>query len=214
MSLEANIRNHAPQIVMVASSIIAIAKYGPVAWKVFMSLIRLTSALEAIALLPKRVDALAAQFERNGGSSLRDAVDRTNASVKSFGEALEELNIRGRTRWRMDYGVPGWEADDRGRWISANTKLCDMFEVSEEDLTGMNWKNIVYHQDADKLFAAWERVVRESSHLNTSARCLTSCGDLVHIRFKAHAMKINGRVVGWIGTAAPESDADSNSGIR
>ncbi len=189
---------------MAVSAIIATAKYGPVAWKVVTRMVKFISALEALTLLPERVDLLAAQFERNGGSSLRDAVDKTNHSLKQFSDSLEELNLRGRTRWRMDYSVPSWEADAQGRWITANLRLCEMLDVGEEDLTGMNWKNVIHFLDADRVYAAWNRVVLESSHFNISARCVMSCGTMIHVRFKAHAMKLGGRTVGWIGTADVE----------
>jgi PAS domain S-box-containing protein len=209
MSIETTVKQYAPQIAMTVSTIFAITKYGPVIWKATGQMIRLISALEAIALLPARVEALSAQFQRNGGSSLRDAVDNSQLLLKQFGESLEELRVRNHTHWRMDYSASSWEADSQGRWVAANMKLCEMLEVSEEDLIGMNWKNLIYFQDADRTFATWSRVVLEHSHLNISARCHIPSRGSVMIRFKAQAMKVNGRVVGWIGTAESEATEET-----
>jgi len=193
-----------PTVFVAGSVVIAAIKYAPAAWRVVKQMYALARALEAVALLPERVDALIKEVKPNGGSSLRDAIDRTSHDIARLSYSVAELALRGQTRWRMTAGAAGWEADPNGRFARANMELCEMLGVGEIEIVGTNWKNFVHTEDAMRTYSEWDRVVREVSDFNMSTRLVGSDGMTIPVRLKAHAMMLEGSPIGWIGTAERE----------
>jgi PAS domain S-box-containing protein len=193
-----------PTVFIAGSVVIAAVKYAPMAWRVVKQMYALARALEAVALLPERVDSLIKEVKPNGGSSLRDAIDSTARDISRLAYSIDELALRERTRWRMSTGAAGWESDHLGRFLRVNMEMCELLDCGEEDLTGTNWKNSVHSDDAQRVFSEWGRIINEGSDLSMSARLVDSNGITIPVRLKAHAMILGGRPIGWIGTAERE----------
>mgnify|MGYP003649615572 CR=1 FL=1 len=158
-------------------------------------------AIERLSALPDRFDALLKEVKPNGGSSLRDAVDRTSRKVDEVSESLVRIGVRSQTRWKMASGIAGWESDANGKCTAANSDLCELLKMGEGEILGSNWKNFIHPEDSERVFREWARIVSEGSDFNLLARYIASDGRIIPVRMKAHAMMSGDRVLGWIGVA-------------
>ena len=190
-----------PSIFIAGSAVILAVKYMPVAWRVVKQMYALLKGLEAVSAIPDQVSALMREVKPNGGSSLRDAIDRTAGKVDQLSVAVDELAATHQVRWRMAYGEPSWHSDDHGRCTAANNLLCDLLEYSESEFVGSNWKNLIHPEDQQHVFSEWNRIVAEGAQFSLNTRYVTRSGAVVHVRLKAVPIIVKGGVVGWIGTA-------------
>lgn len=67
----------------------ALYKAGPDAWRFVKAAARAPLTIDELAKAPARLDRLEAQFSNNGGSTLRDAVDRIEARLDAHLAAHE-----------------------------------------------------------------------------------------------------------------------------
>lgn len=65
----------------------ALYKAGPDAWRFVKAAARAPYTIEELAKAPARLDRLEAQFSNNGGSTLRDAVDRIESRLDAHLDA-------------------------------------------------------------------------------------------------------------------------------
>jgi PAS domain S-box-containing protein len=198
---EKAVREHFPQLATAVSIAIAAVKYGPVAWRALKHMVRFLRSLDAIAGLPVQVSQLMQEVRPNGGASLRDAIDNTARCVNVLSDSVEALALRHQTRWTMAYGMPSWESDQNGRCIRANLELCELLGASEDEITGTNWKNCIHPDDAHRVFSEWGRIVAEAADCNLTCRYVSSSGEVIPVRLKAHVMTRGDKAIGWIGTA-------------
>lgn len=190
-----------PSIFIAGSAVILAIKYMPVAWKVVKQMYALLKGLEAVSAIPEQVNALMREVKPNGGSSLRDAIDRTSTKVDQLSVAVDELAATHQVRWRMAYGEPSWHSDESGRCTAANNLLCDLLEYSEPEFVGNNWKNLIHPDDQPHVFSEWNRIVAEGATFGLNSRYVTRSGEVIPVRMKAVPIIARGSVVGWIGTA-------------
>lgn len=186
-----------PLLATTISAVIVVVKYTPSAWKAGKQMYQLVKALEAIAMLPAKVDALSAQVLPNGGSSLRDAVDR-------IGRRVDEIEVTQRTKWLMDPHVASFRNDSQGNCIAANLKLCQLFGATESEITGMNWRNFVHPSDLERMTREWMDAVKMGSDFTMRAKYQDSDGKPMPSICTAKAIRVNGQIVGWIGMVEPE----------
>lgn len=186
-----------PLLATTASAVIVVVKYAPLAWKAGRQMYQLVKALEAIAMLPAKVDALSAQVLPNGGSSMRDAIDR-------IGKRVDEMDVLNRTKWHMDPHIASFRNDANGNCIAANLKLCQLFGAPETEITGMNWRNFVHPSDLERMTREWMEAVKMGSDFTMRARYQDSIGTPMPSLCTAKAIKVNGQIVGWIGMVEPE----------
>ena len=187
-----------PLLATTASAVIVVVKYAPSAWKVGKKMLELIQALEAIALLPEKVDKLSMQVLPNGGSSLRDAVDR-------IGRRVDEMEVMNRTKWHMDPHIASFRNDVRGNCIAANLKLCQLLGVNESELTGMNWRNSIHPSDIDRMTKEWTEAVKMGSDFTMRVKYQDDHGTPIPSLCTAKAVRVNGDTVGWIGIVEPEA---------
>lgn len=188
--------------VVVVSAVIAAAKGAPALWRYAKMLYSVAKTIERLSMLPDQIDKLAKEVRPNGGSSLRDAIDRTALTLANVQHSVDNLALRHHTRWQMAYGVPSWESGPDGKYIAVNHQLCELVKRGRDEIIGSNWKNMIHSDDAQRIFSEWNRVVSEGSDFDAPARYVTSEGEVVPVRLKAQAMHMGGSIVGWIGVVS------------
>jgi len=200
----AHLKDAHPTVYLFAATAVLVAtKIAPAVWRYARMVYQIAKAIERLNALPDRFDALLKEVKPNGGSSLRDAIDRTARKIDELGDSIVRIDVRHQTRWKMAAGVAGWESDSNGRCTAANSELCELLKMGEGEILGSNWKNFIHPDDANRVFSEWARVVSEGADFNLTARYIASDGATVPVRLKAHSMASNGRVLGWIGVAEP-----------
>lgn len=199
--MESLVKEKFPSIFIAGSAVILAIKYMPVAWKVAKQMYALLKGLEAVSAIPDQVNALMKEVRPNGGSSLRDAIDRTAAKMDKLSLSVDELSATHYVRWKMAYGEASWHSDAAGKCTAANHLMCDMVDANETELIGNNWKNFIHPDDQSRVFSEWGRVVLEGAQFNILTRYQTNSGVDIPVRLKANPIICHDKVVGWIGTA-------------
>lgn len=116
-------------------------------------------------------------------------------------DAIDSLAERHMTRWKLAYGTASWESDEKGRCVAANTDLCTLVDMDEDDILGYNWKNFIHQDDQERVFREWKRTVEDGSDFRLDCRYVRPDKTVIPVLLTARAMRRNGRVFGWIGKA-------------
>lgn len=135
-----------------------------------------TEMIESFQGLRDSMTAIQKQVSSNGGGSLLDAVNRTEASVTEQRSDIASLkasaaSIEVIVRSQSDLATEGmFECDAHGHFTFVNLALARMLGVGRNDLLDLRWKNYIEAGSAD----TFERQVRISltEHRMLSARVL------------------------------------------
>lgn len=110
-------------------------------------------AVKKITSMYEKVEGLVAQFERNGGSSFRDSIDRIERTV-----TLQD------SRQRILLGLVPYsvtETDDKGKLIFCNRVFLQWTGRLEDEVQGDGWVNVVHPDDRERLRREWDEAVVE-----------------------------------------------------
>lgn len=111
------------------------------------------SLFKKITVMYDKVDKLMVQFERNGGTSFRDAIDRIEKTV-----TLQD------SRQRILLGLVPYavvETDNQGKLIFANRVYMQWTGRIEDEVQGDGWINVVHPDDRDRVKREWSEAVAE-----------------------------------------------------
>lgn len=143
--------------------------------------------------LNDKLDILIKEFKPNGGSSLKDQINRLeNAMSLSEAQRLLLLN-------NVNNGV--WASDVNGNCIWANEPLIKSVQGTVDDFVGTNWENIIYPPDRQKVSDEWMRAIRQKRDFNLHYR-LYKLHDNTPVEvhgIATPARNFDGKVTGWNG---------------
>lgn len=112
------------------------------------------SALKKVSEMYEKVEKMTAQFERNGGSSMRDSVDRIERSIT-------QLDSRQRILLSLvPYAVV--ETDANGKVIFTNRIYQVWVGRPEDEVLGDGWVNCIHPSDRERVKHEWSEAVQES----------------------------------------------------
>jgi PAS domain S-box-containing protein len=143
---------------------------------------------EAVAKLEK----IGSEFSNNGGSSLRDAIDRI--------EGVTVMNT-GRI-WAMmaDDSSARWEADVKGECIYMNRTGMKWAGRSFAELRGRGWVNVIDPLDRARVVKEWFDAVRDGRSFESHYSWLDINNDPIPVSAVSHPLRdAKGVVTGWIG---------------
>lgn len=152
---------------------------------------RKLSALEAS--LGGKLDEIIKELKPNGGSSIKDQLNRLETSV-SISEAQRMLLLDSVTS-----GV--WTTDEKGRCTWVNESLRKATGASLSDFIGTNWENVVHHDDREFVLKEWERAITQKRDFNLYYRLLNLITEKevpVH-GVATPAYNFTKEVIGWNG---------------
>lgn len=145
--------------------------------------------LSKIIALSVTINRIAEEFNPNGGSSLKDAITRIELGI-SFSNSMEN------TLATM-LGIAMWRSDKDGKYIWASSKLCEIYDLNQDDMNGTGWINGVAEEDREQVVESWELAVKEKRRYENSYT-LTS-GVKVHAS-GSRVLDVRGNLLGYIGT--------------
>jgi PAS domain S-box-containing protein len=96
---------------------------------------------------------MAEQFRNNGGSSLRDAIDRIENGI-----ALSNQRIRAVCAY-MDLAI--FEADTTGAYVFVSKDWSAMTGLGQDEARGDGWVNGVQAEQRDSVMSAWKKSISE-----------------------------------------------------
>ena len=139
------------------------------------------------------------EVKPNSGSSLKDAVNRTERLVEELHAELR--HVRTSTELANDAsGALLWRADALGRviWVSRAIKE-QMGHVDDSDYFGWGWLNMVHPDDRDQVRERWEQSVRDACDAQDEYRVVTRTGSVIHVKSHARPVFVAAKLNGWQG---------------
>ena len=160
-------------------------------WADVVAFVSIVGAVWRIgAKVVKRIEKVAAQFSPNGGSTLRDAIDRVEQSVV-FSEK--------RSRILYDSGDVnrGWfEATKSGSCTHVSNSWCRMHSAQRDEALGYGWLNQVSESSRESFVDAWHHATTDNRSFDTEY--VSASGRSFHL----HAERVTssrGELLGFIG---------------
>ncbi len=134
-----------------------------------------------------------AEFKPNGGSTLRDAVNRIENSL-----ALQDATQMAMLRYD-DRGI--FHTDAGGNQTLANVSYYHILGRSPEEVQGTGWISYVHPQDRAKVQKEWDSAFREAREFKFRYRFLTPAGVPFWVQVEASVLKDarTGKTIGAIG---------------
>lgn len=184
-----------------APSLLRVGKWMSSTWG---KTIMFFNAGAQLARLQATQDAILSELRPNGGSSLRDAIDRTQADVARAIRIAQGVDAR--TQFMLDNEqTPAFENDGAGHAIWMNRSMLSMVDRPIEEMIGSGWFNAVYAPDRKRVREAWEAAVSEARIFEDTYRFVTRKGRITECNVIAKPVIREGHVVGWVGRAVPKN---------
>lgn len=182
-----NWATHLGQLASVAAAVAGVYRY------VLLPIIRLT---RKISTMYDKVEVLVAQFERNGGSSVRDALDRIEASM-----VVQD------SRQKILLGLAPFavvETDGEGHVVFVNRTYRMWTGLSDYEVLGEGWINAVDPPDRVRVKRDWADAVGEGRVYEGRFKMLDGRGGRYDVFARAYPMidPSNGHTIpapgGWL----------------
>ena len=158
---------------------------------------RLESQVQALAsavqVLSQQCESISAQLRNNGGSSVKDALDRIEAR-QSIAEQRQRIQL-------SDSQVGILETDADGRCIWVNRAFCMLTERLPEELLGYGWRNVIAPDERERILREFDNSTKEQRGFERYYHIQTTAGD--RVRIFARTQKLvdgRGHVAGWVKT--------------
>ena len=174
---------------------IVIAIFTLISGIVLRGYYRLTSIVKTVEKLntvPQTVDTIKKELFANGGSSLRDAINRIEKhQCVEFAKTKLLLN---------DSDHMYFETDEEGMCVDANENYLKMLGIEQKDCLGNSWKQCIHPKDKEAVLAEWELCVKDKTPFDCKYRFLNKKDEAIPAHVRAMVIKsIDGKIVGWLG---------------
>lgn len=140
---------------------------------------------DLITSLANTVNKLVLELKPNGGSSLRDAINRIEKDVK-------QVKFVNQTHFDYLIQVPMFSTDGNGQYVWVNRACCEFYDKHPADLMGTAWE--VYIEQSERLIVReeWIRAVAEERAFDMIYHIAGENGGLRKVRCRAYGSKSTG----------------------
>ena len=177
-------------ILLIASTITALAVIGGALWRWVLGPVG-----RGVRELRSILGFIEAELRPNGGSSIRDAVNRVELGIEAANNKIDLVTQRQLQRYNLE-STGLWETDRRGRFTFVNPAMARMAGVAPDDLLGMGWKTQVHPRDRAEVSASWQSAVQDERDF----AFVFAFGNDRKVQVTGRRMRgARGDVTGWIG---------------
>lgn len=150
-----------------------------------------------LALQDERLRAIHGELRPNGGTSLRDAVDRM---------AVEMARVRGvQTKLLNDSSIASFQCDPVGECTDVNDAYLKLVGRDRDEVLGSNWLNCIDLENRDLVKQVWEDSIYNRRIFELRYRYVQPGGRRILALVRAEpVMDGRQRVVMWLGSVHPE----------
>lgn len=124
----------------------------------------------------KELSDIKKELTPNGGTSIKDTVNKLAVSMDKVVTSVESLSVQG-TRMELrqqnvlnSVTVPTFETDKNGECIFANKAYLELIGRSMEEIRGPSWVNMIHPDDRTKVKSEWESAVLEKRNFELTYR--------------------------------------------
>ncbi len=157
-----NIAAHADDIAKIVAALITVGGAAFAVWKWILpglkSVKRSFVQMEKIADI---ADAVIGEFRANGGSSLRDSVNRIENGLEAVRIDATRMDAR---QWALVASLrdPIFETDGNGNCVRANWAYLNLTGRQLTEVLGCGWEVIIAPEDRAKVFSEWEASIKKA----------------------------------------------------
>jgi PAS domain S-box-containing protein len=146
---------------------------------------------ENVKLLDTKLDGLIEQFKPNGGTTIKDSLNRielkqaSNENITSF--LINSLD------------VPMFKTDNSGLFIWVSKAYADIYNSDHDELMEWGWLTAIHIEDVDRVRTRWKHSIEEKRVFEDNYRVVDSTGKVTSVRSRAAPTFFNNKIAGWIG---------------
>lgn len=141
----------------------------------------------------KNLTEVKQQVTKNGGSSLLDAVNRTENTVLKLAannEALMQISSKAM-----------FKTDEFGNCVWVNGAYSQYTGKSLEELKGHGWGTVIAREDKDKVISEWNLAVQDTRRFDLEFSVVNKVSLKKHkVKCKAYPLIIKGTLHGYLGS--------------
>jgi len=168
----------------------SLGKYLKKKWKKMFGLDALKTNIDTLS---DQMSFLVSEMHPNGGTSIRDALDRIEDQISLTSE-------RSRGRW-LDAPEMLFETDDEGEYIWVNRTYTRGVQRSLVELLGSGWVNVIAIEDRETVVASWYKAVKEDREFDMEFNFRTPDGVSFPIHCRSYKMTDRfGEPIGYLGS--------------
>lgn len=141
------------------------------------------------------------QLRMNGGSSMHDAVRRTERMVVALTREVRYLRV-GHDLFTESVSFPAFRTDVKGHTVWVNRVLKLLAGITDDaDAMGLGWLSMVHSGDRDRVRANWLKAIEEQREYSDQYRIVTRPhSKIITIVSTAKPIRTDEGIMGWSGT--------------
>ncbi len=153
-----------------------------------------------------KLDIVLKEVLPNGGSSLRDSINRVESNIKNLDSKINDINNKvdsledtHRISLNMQQ-IAFWISGKNGECTYASPAMCKLVKRVESEMLGNGWVSCISHEDTKRISEAWENSVDENRTFD-EVYTFQSGNSSVKVQGVAFHKKDNeGKYIGSYGT--------------
>jgi len=139
-----------------------------------------------------KIDLIFEEMIPNGGTSIKDKVDKINSKIDYLGERQRAL--------LSDSDLAHCEMDSEGKCTWINRAYTRLVERIPSEILGHGWHNCIAQKEREHVLKAWFDSVEEDRELSINFNFETPNGDLKPVRGISYKMATpEGETIGFVG---------------
>lgn len=147
----------------------------------------LTVVYAKISNAIKIVDSISKEFKPNGGSSIKDILNRTEKKICNIDDRLDKIEFMTQLYWdRID--TPIFICDNNGKYVWANKAYLTLVESPLSQLVGTGWELTINKHEREMICDEWYKACNELRPCVIKYSVLTNSDKLIYVKCESHPL--------------------------
>ena len=166
-------------------------------WKTFWR--GVLDGLRSIPELKADVKGICYYVTPNGGGSLMDSVQRTEAAISTLAEQVDLMAQTMRAENDSDDAIGRFYCNAAGEITYVNQSYARWLGVGKSELMGWNYLNFIHSNDIDRVRRHWETCRSEHRRYHIRHRIVAADGEIIEVEVNATPIPESAPAKRWIG---------------
>lgn len=179
----------------------ALVTSATIVWKKAIAplLNKATDYFDKISSMIKDVEEIRREIKPNGGSSIKDAVNRIEARLINMEHVQSAL--------RQDGPMGIFQCKTDGRNIDVNRTYCRLLKCTKEELLDFGWKNFISEESRESYEIDWKDAFEDGREISATLNFVSRDGEIINTDVRCYPITdISGEVVQYLGILTPNKN--------
>lgn len=151
---------------------------------------------EKVSSMIKSVEEIRKEIRPNGGTSIKDAINRIEARLINMEHVQSAL--------RQDGPMGIFQCKVDGSNIDVNRTYSRILECTKEELIGFGWKNFLHEEVKEAYDQGWKEAFQEGREISFPIKLKSRTGKIIEADVRAYPITdMSGEVVQYLGILTP-----------